>query len=108
MGTRVTSLQEQEVYEHESMLSEVLRTKAGRHILFHIIGKGDLYSQQFDMSYEAAIVQRQLGRREVALEVLKEILTAHPDAYNVMQKEAVEFFNRFRMSSDTEEDEDNG
>lgn len=75
----------------------VLKTYEGRFVIFSIMSKADIYNQN-GKSYEPHVLNRQVGRDELALEVLDEVLTAMPDVYIMMQKEAAEFNNRYSFT----------
>ena len=91
----------QELYEQmeREMLEEVLNTYAGRRVIYNIIAKGDIYDQEGNMSLDLASSQRQIGRREVAVETLKDALTVKPDVYIVMQREAGDYAEKFKLET---------
>jgi hypothetical protein len=87
------------------MLSKVLATAEGRRVLFNVIARGDIYDLQGSMPYDLAQSQRCIGRREVALETLKDCLTAFPDVYILMQSEAAEFEKQFAIDLTGDEED---
>jgi len=92
---------------HREMMAKVLGTYEGRHILYNVLALGDIYEQRDSMSYGLAESQRAIGRREMSLDLLKDILTADPNAYIVMQQEVGAFEEKFEVVEDApEEDED--
>lgn len=105
MVSRDTTLYDAATEERRRLWGEVLGSYAGRFILFEIIGKGDVYDLAEQMSFDPAIVQRQLGRRDMALEVLKEALGACPDVYVLMQREAKEFQERFTETLELDDED---
>lgn len=84
------------------MLREVLKTFAGRHVLFSILAKAEIYGDV--MSSDVAETNRFLGRRSVGLEVLTEVLTARPDVYIIMQKEGADFEAKYTLLTEERED----
>ena len=77
------------------MLGKVLDTYEGRRIIGNIIGSADIYEEQEPVSYDLAISQRQIGRREVALSLFKDTLTIRPNVFNLMREEAEEFLKKY-------------
>lgn len=94
-------------YVSREMLQKVLKTYEGRHVIFQILSKGDIYNQH-GKSYDPNVLNRQVGRDEVAQEVLSEVLTAMPDVYTMMQKEAAEFNARYSFTEVGRKEEDDG
>lgn len=90
----------------DDVLRQVIGTWEGRHVLFDIIGRGDLYDQDGTMAFESERVQRALGRREIALEVLKEVLRLDPQCYILMQQESGAFEAQFMKETGSEESDD--
>lgn len=84
------------------MLAKVLGTPEGRHVLYNIVGKGGIYGH---IALDPVAAQRELGRRDMALELLQEVLTVYPDGYILMQQEAARFNTDYPVVSG-EEDED--
>lgn len=90
--------------QKKEMLKQVLDTYEGRSVLWDILGLGDIYSQQSEPSLDPYMVQRQTGRRMVALEILTQCLEVRSDAYILMQKEAEQFERNFLVEDTKEED----
>ena len=90
----------------EDILKKVLETFEGRHVIFNILVKGDIYNLIESMSYDLAKSQRQIGRREVAQEVLTEALLVKSDVYIMMQREAGEFEEQFKIHLKAIEEEE--
>lgn len=99
MGTRDTKTREQA--EREALI-EALSTSAGRRAIYSIVAKGGIYGH---ISLDPVAAQRELGRRDVALEVLQDVLTVHPDMYILMQREAACFDTNYPV---TQEEDDYG
>ncbi len=87
-------------------LEGVLKTFEGRRVLFNVLARGDIYDLNGEMPFDLAKSQRAIGRREVALELLKEILTVDPGAYILMQQEAEKFEEQFQVKTESGESED--
>lgn len=96
---KLEELQELYAEIEREMFAEVLDTYAGRRVLYNIIAKGDIYNQEGETSLDLATSQRQIGRREVAVETLKDALTVDPDVYIVMQREAGEYAEKFKLET---------
>lgn len=103
-----------ELLEHkrlveDELLQEVLGTFAGRRIIFKIIAEGDIY---FDVNgplpFDVGPANRNQGRREIAIELLKECLRVEPNSYITMQQEAGNFEAMFiPIEDDSDDDESN-
>lgn len=98
MGSRDTKKREMAEYE---VLLQVLNTKAGRRVLYNVIAKGNIYGH---ITTEPVAAQRELGRRDVALEVLQDLLTVYPDVYILMQQEAARFETDYPVNQEEEDD----
>ena len=101
----------EELYAHRvatesSTLAKVLDTLEGRRVLFNVLARGDIYDLSGEMPFDRDKVQRALGRREVALELLKDILTVDTGVYILMQQEADEFEKQFTAEIIRGEDQD--
>ncbi len=72
-------------------LAKVLGTWEGRRVIFNVIARGDIYHQREAPPLEPNALQRQTGRKELALEVLGEALQVDPQVYTLMQREAGDF-----------------
>ena len=90
----------------KELLHKVLSTYAGRRVLFNIIAKGDIYDQDGQMPFDLAQSQRCIGRREIAVEILKDCLNAIPDVYITMQNESGDFERKFELNELTEREND--
>lgn len=86
------------------LLVEVLKTFAGRRVLFNVLARAQPYGDI--VSNEIGEVNRFLGRRSVGLEVLGEVLTADPNVYMLMQKESAIFEEKYQLNIVDEERED--
>jgi len=98
MGTRDTKTREDAERE---LLLKVLGTPAGRRVVYNILAKGSIYGH---VSTDPAAAQRELGRRDVALEVLQDVLTVYPDVYILMQQEAARFDLDYPVTQGEEDD----
>ena len=88
----------------KDLLIEVLKTFAGRRVLFNVLARAQPYGDI--VSNEIGEVNRFLGRRSVGLEVLGEVLTADPNVYMLMQKESAIFEEKYQLNIVNEERED--
>lgn len=79
------------------MWRAVMDTVEGRFVISSILGWGNIYNLDGEMSLDHALSNRQEGKREMALSVLAEALTARPDAYILMDREAKAFNERYEI-----------
>ena len=98
MGTRDTKTRERAERE---LLLKVLGTPAGRRFVYNVLSKGGIYGH---VSSDPVAAQRELGRRDVALEVLQDVLTVYPDVYILMQQEAARFDTDYPVTQGEEDD----
>ena len=85
------------------LLTEVLTTFAGRHVIYGILARCGIYEDIY--SPDVALTNRLLGRRSIGLELVEEALTAKPDVYILMQKEGAAFEKKYQFEIvDTEEE----
>ena len=94
-------IEEQRKEASDIMWRAVMDTVEGRFVVSSIIGWGNIYNIDGEMSLDHALANRQEGKREMALATLAEALTARPDAYILMDREAKAFNDRYQ-SKDTQ------
>jgi hypothetical protein len=74
---------------NDSDLAAVLSTVEGRRVIWRILGADFLKLYETDVASSDAETNRNAGRRNVALKFYLEITEKHPDAFLVMQSEAI-------------------
>ena len=92
---RQQELHERRILIEDDILLKVLNTYEGRHVLYNVLGLGDIHDFQAPMSFETAKFQRQQGRKDVANELLKDFLRVDHRVYILMQREAEQFEEQF-------------
>lgn len=91
------------------MLEKVLATYEGRHVLYSVLALADIYDLRTGpIPYDNAAAQRRLGRRDVGLEVLAQVLEVKPNVYIMMQQEAGTFEKQFEIEITGSEEQDHG
>lgn len=80
------------------MWREVLGTPAGRHILYFVIQRGRLFAD-----IPTDILEREAGRRDLALEVLSDIMAINPRLWPQMELESLAFEEQFSLIPDDED-----
>ena len=83
----------------QAMWQEVMKSVAGRRVLFSIIGMGDVYNLQGSAPLDVASHNRVEGRREMALDLLHKVLQLDSSAYILMQREAEAFESKFDVTN---------
>ena len=86
----------------QQLLKDVLALYEGRAVLYAFIIKGCLYEP---ISADYGLSQRQLGRRDLVLEVLDEIWAVDENAYIRMQNEFADFLINYSVTGE-EDDHD--
>lgn len=71
-------------------LAAVLRTVEGRRFVWRLLGTDYLKLFETDLAATDSQTIRNAGRRNVALKLYAELTTQHPDAYLLMQREAID------------------
>lgn len=88
------------------MWRDVLKTPEGRFVVFSIIDKADIHNKN-GKAYDPHMLNRQVGRDEIANEVLGHALTALPGVYNMMLMEMDAHLQKYRLR-EVGSEEDNG
>jgi RNase P protein component len=68
----------------------VLSTPEGRRFVWRLLGKDFLKLYETDLAATDSQTIRNAGRRNVALRLYAELTEQHPDAYLLMQREAID------------------
>jgi len=96
------------VQVEQEILKKVLETWEGRRVLYRILARGDIYQME-GMPFESERAQRKIGRQQMAVEVLSELLQVDPEVYILMQREGSKFEHEFAIRAANElGDEDGG
>ncbi len=65
-------------------LTAILKTRAGRDLLWRIMGYGGIFDGIITDPLETF---RQLGRRDIGMMVMADVMEAYPEAYTIMRAE---------------------
>lgn len=72
----------------------VLGTREGRAVLWEILGKTGIYEQSHLST--SLVMAAQAGKRDLGISLTADIFTIEPEAYTLMQREAIEPLKRSR------------
>ena len=73
-----------------SDFAAVLSSREGRRFVWRLLGSEFLKLYETDQAASPEQTMRNVGRRNVALKLYAELTTQHPDAFLLMQREAID------------------
>ena len=86
--------------QRQAVLEHVLEHPLGREFIWGLLGECGLFRTSW---HPSALIHFNEGRRDVGLKVMNEITTRCPDAYLLMQREAME---RAKKTTEIEDEND--
>lgn len=83
-------------YQLKSDFEQVLSTRAGRNVIWHILEQGQLFHA---LPTDGEELKRQAGRHDLALAVWAQVWTASPQTFILMGNEAQEAERKFEQAA---------